>query len=141
MKDPNMNTPQQLTPVAALQALDSIRDKAASRIAEEMAGLAKALTEALTGATEEPPEEPLNHPAIPHWTRPVFQEAFTPEGGILWSKARQGLSAHCALLMASEETPEGVTGKALAELAGVDLVAFAGEVWAGMTGPVQLEAV
>ncbi|MRD73917.1 hypothetical protein GH865_11765 [Rhodocyclus tenuis] len=134
-----MNTPQQLTPAAALQALDSIRDKAASRIAEEMAGLAKALTEALTGATEETPEETLNHPALPQWVKPVFQEATTPEGGVLWPVARLGMSAHCALLMASEETPEGVTGKALAELAGVDLVAFAAEVWAGMTGPVEQE--
>lgn len=134
-----MNAPQQLTPAEALQALDSIRDKAASRIAEEMAGLAKALTEALTGATEEPPEETLNHPALPQWVKPVFQEATTPEGGVLWPVARLGMSAHCALLMASEETPEGVTGKALAELAGVDLVAFAAEVWAGMTGPVEQE--
>ncbi|MBK1679748.1 hypothetical protein [Rhodocyclus tenuis] len=135
MKDQNMSAPQQLTPAEALQALDSIRDKAASRIAEEMAGLAKALTEALTGDTE----ERLSHPAIPQWVKPVFQEATTPEGGVLWPVARLGMSAHCALLMASEETPEGVTGKALAELAGVDLVAFAAEIWAGMTGPVEQE--
>ncbi|MQY51275.1 hypothetical protein [Rhodocyclus gracilis] len=133
-----MNTPQQLTPAAALQALDSIRDKAASRIAAELVRSALALTGA-EETPEETPEELMNHPAIPHWAKPVFQEAFTPEGGILWSKARQGLSAYCALLMASEETPEGVTGKALAELAGVDLVAFAAEVWAGMTGSVEQE--
>ncbi len=130
-----MNTPHQLTPAAALQALDSLRDKAASRIADEMTGLAKALT----GATEESPEELLNHPAMPQWAKPVFHEALTPEGGILWPVARQGMSAHCALLMASEETSEGFTGKALAELTGVDLVAFAGEVWASMTGPVEQE--